>query len=83
MECNKSFSFLISRQGRESESELASSRRSVSQGAVQKTVRSNKKKKRGERKQNLSPRFSLFFGRCFLRCALLTERLEEANREFE
>ena len=42
---------------------IASSRRSVSQGAVQKTARERKKKKT----------------RCFLRCALLNERQEEAT----
>ena len=56
---------------------LASSRRSVSHGAVQKTAR-EKIEKRSE--SFPLPRFSLFFARCFLRCALLTKRLEEANR---
>ena len=44
---------------------IASSRRSVSQGAVQKTAREKIKKKRGERKRDTAP--------------WLTERLEEAR----
>ena len=58
---------------------LASSRRSVSQGAEQKKAR--EKVKKGRREEASSRRaFLYFFARCFLRCALLTERLEEATR---
>ena len=56
--------------------EVASSRRSVSQGAEQKTAREKIKKKRSERKREetslASSRcaFFYFFARCFLLCAL-------------
>ena len=46
---------------------IASPRRSVSQGATQKTAREKIKK---ARRGFLSPRFLNFFPRCFLRCAL-------------
>ena len=69
---------ILSRCGLASKHILASSRRSVSQGAVQKTVR-EKIKKKARREEVFSCRaFFYFFARCFLRCAL-TERLEEAK----
>ena len=69
---------------------VASSRRSVSQGAMQNVqlVRAQCRKQRAKkikkaRREEASSRraFLYFFARCFLRCALVTERLEEAREK--